>query len=234
MCRYFIYWVSFTSSEERWAGFYVKPNAAFFSEAWLLCFGGNAQFLVLMVSYRQPEFRFVSVVKARIYGSAARVSTRTTCLPSNSSSVVVCDGAASPNTRAVVLACLRPLWEYRNHQPQGLPEEWAKMLPEGTTVQTTAPSSLSPKHQKRNSHIAAPVRFEMREDGEQGTAVKVERREELRAQESGSFLGAPALPACLACLPAFLPFVLTSCSINLNIVARGAGTLLMIDRSPNR
>lgn len=59
-------------------------------------------------------------------------------------------------------ACLSGNTETK--QPQGLPEEWAKMLPEGTAVQTTAPSSLSPKHSKRNSHIAAPVR---RTDGDE-------------------------------------------------------------------
>lgn len=49
---------------------------------------------------------------------------------------------------------------------QGLPEEWANLLPEGTTVQT-APPTVSPKHAKRNSHIAAPVR------GDESDGVRV-------------------------------------------------------------
>ncbi|CAM9126309.1 unnamed protein product [Pylaiella littoralis] len=48
-------------------------------------------------------------------------------------------------------------WDAASGTFKGLPEEWADLLPEGTTVDTAAPAVSSPKNSKRNSHIAAPV-----------------------------------------------------------------------------
>lgn len=65
----------------------------------------------------------------------------------------VVDGVERALTRSIY--SLNP--PSKRTRQQGLPEEWANLLPEGTTVQT-APPTVSPKHAKRNSHIAAPVR----------------------------------------------------------------------------